>query len=230
MSDIAIGDEVLTGKGTYETVYSMAHRHPTKSADFIQIHVSEDEAPLELTEKHMLYVEGSANPVPAYTIKVGDKVQTLDGARDVSKISTITRNGIFNPLTSDGTIVVNGIVSSAYAAFLTEKENELIGFAERNIMTWQQFFNKAIKPYRLMCTGVSLELCKTSNEKVGYMEVAQTFGDHWLKQGETYQFVSLISFVAFVCILDAFLSPYTLLVAGAAFGYSWAKSRKEKTL
>jgi len=125
MSMIEVGDEVLTKTGNYGTIYAIDHRHTTKHATFIQIHSSPSsqltrgqtveemkELPLELSSTHMIFLENSENPVPASMVKVGDRMKTLDGSRIVEKISSVTRVGLYNPLTTDGTIIVNGIISS----------------------------------------------------------------------------------------------------------------------
>lgn len=139
MNQLKVGDQVLTSSGNYETVYAMAHRHASKSAEFIQIYSSLKDDPLEMTEKHMIFLDGNPNPVPASAVKVGDQLKTLDGPRYVTKISKVTRNGIFNPLTVDGTIVVNGIVTSVYSALLSN--HDWIEITGHKVMTHQSFFS-----------------------------------------------------------------------------------------
>jgi len=125
IKDLQVGDKVMTASGTYQTVYAMDHFHKTKPTEFLQIHTTiKDEKPLEVTPLHMIYVEGKSNPIPANLIKVGDFVRTInhDGGsfdtahHEVTKIQTIVRNGFYNVLTIDGTIVVDGVVSSTYPA------------------------------------------------------------------------------------------------------------------
>jgi hypothetical protein len=227
MSDLMVGDEVLTGSGKYEPVYSMVHRHPTKSATFFQMHTSADEKPLEISEKHMIFLEGNPNPVPADMLKIGDQVHTLDGPRDISKITTIERDGVFNPVTPDGTMVVNGVVTSVFSSFFGDEWIEVAG---TKIMTWQSFFDKGTKPYRLMCTGISLELCKTSNERVGILQLCADIAGHWEQQSAMYQASFLAAMLLFVQIVDLVLSPCGLFAAILTLGYLVSKKNiKSKT-
>jgi len=146
MDQLNVGDKVLTGTGEYETVYAIDHRHPTKATRFLQIFhssspnsnmlhqekmESEDEhknEPLEVSSRHMVFLENRGSvvggdgkslwhPVPAYTVKIGDRIRTMEGPREVKRISNVTRRGLINVLTPSGTIVVgfSGIVASTYA-------------------------------------------------------------------------------------------------------------------
>lgn len=227
MDQVKVGDQVLTAQGNYKTIYSIDHRHPTKLAEFIQIHSSQSR-PIELTEKHMLYLAGHTYPVPASTVKVGDQVQTLDGPRHVTKISTVTREGVFNPLTVDGTIVVNGIIASVYSAALSN--HDWIEIAGHKIMTHQNFFHKALKSYRYMCTGVSLDLCKTNKERIAISEFASRAANYWARQGEMFQVLSLFFLIAFVCLVDVVLNPLFFGVSMIMIGWLITKKASKKKI
>lgn len=234
MSELKVGEQVLTGNNKYETVYSIDHRHPTKAAKFVQLHIAStnndnSKSPLELTHSHMVFVQGNANPVPANAVKVGDHVQTLDGPTEVIKISEVTRDGVYSPLTADGTIVVNGgIVASTYAAFLSN--TEWITIAGYNVMSHQSLFNKILKPYRLMCTGISLELCKTNNEKVAYSMFGANALSFLNQQHETIQAIVLLLVIASFFVLDLILSPYSILMIAPFLLYFKTKQAKAKML
>ena len=93
----------------------MNHYHTSKETTFIQIKTNQElEKPLELTPKHLLYLADNTNPVPASTVEVEDKVWTLEERKEVLEVNMITRGGLYNPLTMDGTIVVDGIAASVY--------------------------------------------------------------------------------------------------------------------
>merc|ERR1712157_652735 len=81
----------------------------------------------------------------------------------VEKIEFVTRNGIYNPLTSSGTIQVNGITASNYISF--QKENneyvELQGGIEIP-MSHHDFAHYAIAPLRFYCT--ILAVCHDVND------------------------------------------------------------------
>uniref|UniRef100_A0A7S1CV28 subtilisin n=1 Tax=Cyclophora tenuis TaxID=216820 RepID=A0A7S1CV28_CYCTE len=156
---VQIGDRILTSKNTYETVYSLGHRHTSVAATFQQIFTSDSTDPLELTPEHMVYlVDGRA--VPASSVKVGDRIQflaitdintTVDASVMVTKISSIIRRGVFAPFTASGTIVVNdGIVASTFLAFDTASSNLVIGGSALPISyQWLSWAFEA--PHRLVC-------------------------------------------------------------------------------
>ena len=74
-----------------------------------------------MTGQHLVFVDGKTNPVRADSIQVGDRLQAETSNAVVKKIMLVTRNGIYNPLTSSGTIQVNGIAASSYIAFQEEE-------------------------------------------------------------------------------------------------------------
>lgn len=237
MDKIKVGDEVLTGMGKYEQIYSIDHHHPTKPASFIQIHYSlptkEDsdngQGPLELSSKHMVFMVENSNPVPANTIKIGDQVQTLSGPGTVTKISSVSRKGLFNPLTEKGSIVVNGIVSSTYSAHLSN--DEWIGTAGYKLISHQDFFHIVLQPYRYVCTTISLELCKTKDEKEPISNFVSNVYTFMLKQDRILQDISIFGVVSFAhvssCILNLNnFSFLILLLIGSQIMVRRNKSRK----
>ena len=127
MSDLMVGDKVMTGAGNYQPVYAFAHIDRTRTTAFLQFHVSS--APystLELTADHMLFIDGKADPVRAGSIRVGDILHSIgstnESPRIVTGINYVTRVGLFAPLTQDGTIVTaNGIVASNYITVQRQK-------------------------------------------------------------------------------------------------------------
>jgi len=155
MDQIEVGDRVMTSNGNYETVYTIDHRNPSKLSEFLQIEtMGKQEHSLELSERHMVFLEGKENPVPAFVIKAGDQLKTIGNdnsePRIVKTVSKITREGVFSPLTTgDGTIVVaGGIVASVYSAFMSDHEYvEVAG--ESTSITHQELFQTILKPYKL---------------------------------------------------------------------------------
>jgi len=117
IKDVAVGDKVMTASGEYKTVFTISHFHPDQLTSFLSMQTEMEENPLELTPLHMLFLQGKQTPVPAKDVKIGDMVQTLyHGPQKVTNITVVTRNGFYNPVTTDGTIVVGGIIASTYAS------------------------------------------------------------------------------------------------------------------
>lgn len=133
MKDLLVGDYVLTASGTYKHVYRISRYHRTKMTDFIQIHTSTTTAKttttsnnpqindnnnaLEITPAHLLFIVNQPDPVPAHDVQIGTYLQSLDGPRLVTNITMVKRKGLYNPITTDGTIVVDGILASAYSTY-----------------------------------------------------------------------------------------------------------------
>ena len=124
MRDLRVGDEVLVVGGQYEKIYAFGHYHTTLPADFLRIFTEHQERPLELSEDHMVFVEGSPlKAVPALSLRVGDGVMLGNGtvttvvAIDTTSTTTKGRRGVFAPFTASGTIVVNGLLASNYVSF-----------------------------------------------------------------------------------------------------------------
>jgi len=136
MSDIQVGDKVLTSSGEYKSIFTIDHFHKSKPTRFIQIHTTlqqkqekqpkyhsnhyeqqqQEEQPLEITRSHMVFVLGKSDPVLASSIKVGDYIRSYSGNQKVTNITTVIRNGLYNPITTDGTIVADGLIASTYSS------------------------------------------------------------------------------------------------------------------
>ena len=148
MENLKIGDQVLTGDGHYAEVYSFGHKEPSTDAHFLQIRSSETSDPIEITQEHMLYVRDVVSQqtkiIAAGSVNVGDTLVTPEGTSKVTSIRTVKLKGVYSPLTTTGSIVVDGIVASNYVsrAWLPE-------FIEGKTLHWLQ--HGAALPYRLYC-------------------------------------------------------------------------------
>jgi Hint module len=132
LQDINIGDNVLTARGKYETVYSFGHRNEYIMADYLQIRLEGKNEVLELSKEHMVFVkEGHA--VPAATLKVGDSLQLLshtsndESAARIQSLKTVRRQGMYAPFTKSGTIVVNGVLASTFVGLQPTSEYLSLG-------------------------------------------------------------------------------------------------------
>lgn len=111
---LTIGDWVKVSEvGKYSRVYSLAHRDHKTSILFLQIYSEGRQAPIEISERHMLFVDGK--PIMAKDVKIGD---LLNGALRVTRITVAKNRGLYAPLTEDGEIVVSGVKSSCYSSVL----------------------------------------------------------------------------------------------------------------
>lgn len=164
MPNLTHGDKVLTASG-YHTLYGFGHQDSQTETEYLQIHTQEySSKPLEISRDHLLFVVGKSHAVPAKSIKPGDLLlsnQWPDGV-EVTKITTIYRNGLYAPVTTDGTVVVDGIVCSCYVA-LQRNAGEFVELKGGYSIGLSQHFaaHLSLTPVRLACMGISANLCKS---------------------------------------------------------------------
>jgi hypothetical protein len=171
MYDLQVGDKVLSANNRFQTVYTFTHMHRTKPSVFLQIYAGEpSEMPVELSAIHMLFLEGKANPVPALLVKVGDVLAGADGPRVVTKIGRVDREGFYAPHTTDGRIMVDGILASAYTSSQGTEYLELFGL---KTLSHQTFHDIVSTPFREFCMMVSVDLCNKYTDEDGH-----NFWDH----------------------------------------------------
>ena len=125
MSELQLGDRVMTHTGVYEEIYAFGHRSKYEPLEFVRIFASGLTDALELSEDHLLFVykeSGGSQVVRASFVKAGDKL-LLNGimapslwynASSVMYVDRILRPGFFAPFTKSGVITVNGALASQY--------------------------------------------------------------------------------------------------------------------
>ena len=112
MSQLEIGDQVLTTNGKYSSVFMFTHKIASEKNVFVELQ-TELGPKIALTHGHYLKVNGEMQR--ASSVKVGDALYLADGSESrVSSVSEKVMNGLYNPQTVDGNIVVDGIIASTY--------------------------------------------------------------------------------------------------------------------
>ena len=74
---------------------------------------------IEMTPEHMLFVGSGKEARSAANVSVGDGLIAINcgGTQRVTQITTVLKTGgVFAPFTRSGSIVVNGVVASAYSS------------------------------------------------------------------------------------------------------------------
>ena len=188
----------------------------------------------------MVYLEGKKNPVRADSIQTGD---VLQGASEVVKITKVTRNGVYTPLTASGKIVVDGVQASSYIS-MQEAGTEFIQCQGVNLpMSQQDFVHTVLSPFRLLCQGVSSSLCESANEDgiPHYVDYGMKF-IQWADKTQTLPVQILILVAAFFVfgtsmflenVFGASWTPLVALVMGMAYTFTKAKGisvRKAKAV
>jgi len=202
IKDVAVGDKVMTASGKYKSVFTISHFHHDRVTSFLSVQTEMKEKPLELTPLHMLFLQGEQNPVPAQDVKIGDLVQTLyHGPQKVTNITVVTRNGFYNPVTMDGTIVVDGIIASTYASL---NGGSCLEIAGRKLISFQLLFDMMASPFSAFCTAFSLDLC--TEYQPSMVHSMMQFYKFWSKQNNIAQFVLLFAVVLFFGLTRIMLS------------------------
>lgn len=185
MKDVRVGDVVQTSDATFERVYSFGHLDEMISAEFIMLSFATDDSDsdskqdsLELTGNHLVYIEGEKNPVRADTIRIGDILKSASAqiiGLTVTKIHNSVNQGLYMPLTSSGTIVVNGVISSCYVSLKEEMSEESLRSAVW-FLSENSLLHLWLSPYRMLCLGVSSVFGDVHGDKRNYLNEE---GKHW---------------------------------------------------
>jgi hypothetical protein len=228
MKSLQVGDVVLTPSG-YEKVYTIDHRSEKKQTDFIQIH-TEIERPLEVTGTHLMFKAGKNDPVEARSIVVGDELQGyFDGEMKsvvVEQITSISKNGLYNPITSSGTIVVDGLVTSTYTAVNLSDGSNYITIGGYKVMSMHDFMHMAMIPFKTICMSLSdASFCTVSdgNEHNIYDQFGLTLMKFGKSQNVLVQNGIMFSLISFLVVVITFTKP-TVLISLVLF-----KSMKKQT-
>ena len=147
MSSLKVGDKVLTatpqGDIVFEDVYMFGHKDPKAVVNFVRIHTSHN-ATLRLTPDHFVPVIAAKGgdrlrEIPASKITLGDTilVQVTDKMHGVGKqslreskvtgVELIADQGLFNPYTMNGNIVVDNVVASCHSSSFLDLTMNMLG-------------------------------------------------------------------------------------------------------
>lgn len=170
MAKLEIGDHVKTksSQEVYSQVFAFAHKDPVSLANYLQIHTNNNDSIIEISELHMVYVNGQLSA--AKSVVVGDR---LGEAGTVTRVTTVNRHGLYAPLTLSGDILVSGVHASNYVTLLPTVD----------ITMQAHFYQASLFPLRTWCWW-SIESCK--DERYDAMGVSTRIG--W--------FIRLVEFVS----------------------------------
>lgn len=109
MDELRIGDQVETLPGHFSPIYLFTHRDLNTVSNFVHIRTSAGS--LLVSGGHFIYIEGCLRK--ARDVRVGHTLQGRKGGV-VLNITNVLRQGLFNPHTRSGDIMVDGILASVY--------------------------------------------------------------------------------------------------------------------
>ena len=208
MKNLQVGDEILTAEGSYQSVYAFGHLDKATKGNFIQIKT--DQSVLEVTAEHLLFVDGKQGAIRADSVRIGD---SFEGA-SVKSIGSFERSGLYAPFTESGTLVVDGVKASSYISLQDTADNVELqnGF---QLMSQHEFVHMMMSPFRMMCMGVSSELCQSYNENG--MPFFVGYGLQFAEWADTLPvFVQAVLLTAFLFIARGFMLFEA--VFGASYG------------
>ncbi len=151
IADVNIGDSLLvSAKGgtlQFSKVFMINHRNHDAIQEFCQIFYDQDKNPLNITTNHIVMVNGSARF--AGDVKIGDTLSVFDKTSKclelklVQKIEKITLRGFHAPITMDGKLVVDDILTSCYC-----EVPEKVVFGRK--LNGHQLAHMGMAPFRMM--------------------------------------------------------------------------------
>lgn len=162
MKDLQMGEQVMTARGYYETVYAFGHWDPYAQTEFLEITLNhttqQTTSHLKATKDHLIHIEKDRY-VPAGQLKVGDILNDTERSRVVQKIRQTKENGLYAPLTASGTLLVDKVHTSCYVSMQQGHPEyvELAGFT--TILSQHQLVHMATSPLRMLCLNVAPQLC-----------------------------------------------------------------------
>ncbi len=117
MDELTIGDRVLVivnGRRFYDDIYMFGHKDADTIAEFVEIKTLSKT--LRQSPDHFVVLK--TGTVPARQVNVGDFVETEQVGQWEDIISTriIKAQGLYNPYTLSGKIIVDGVATSAHSS------------------------------------------------------------------------------------------------------------------
>lgn len=112
MSNLRIGDQVHVGRGIYSSVIMFTHQTRSKKSWFVKM---KTESGHEVWTTRGHYIPTERGLIHARDVVKGDIVSLGNGGKvAVTGVELGQGNGLYNPQTAHGEIVVNGVVTSTY--------------------------------------------------------------------------------------------------------------------
>ena len=128
MRQLRLGDRVRTlgtnGEITESEVITFLHKETQTQAEFYKLETSGGNA-ITLSPQHLIFrKENSSSPISvvfASEINHGNLLYVSNGSdfqyQEVTRITIVTERGVYAPLTTHGTMLVDGVLVSCYATW-----------------------------------------------------------------------------------------------------------------
>jgi len=138
MYELRIGDSVLAarhdGSSFFDEIYLFGHRDSTIMSQFVKIDTASGHS-LSLTPDHQLLISsdqaGALKETPAAAVKVGDFVRIVNSQGSfltaITAASLVKDQGLWNPYTLSGTIIVNDVAASCHSSWALDGLFSMMG-------------------------------------------------------------------------------------------------------
>eukprot|EP00181_Compsopogon_caeruleus_P005789 CAMPEP_0184681300 /NCGR_PEP_ID=MMETSP0312-20130426/4281_1 /TAXON_ID=31354 /ORGANISM="Compsopogon coeruleus, Strain SAG 36.94" /LENGTH=523 /DNA_ID=CAMNT_0027132059 /DNA_START=97 /DNA_END=1668 /DNA_ORIENTATION=+ len=131
MRALKVGDRLRSWSGAADDVFFFGHRIPTGQFEFLSL-LCDDGTLVELSRDHLIFEVRRQEMIPAKFLRVGDTLQGRGAVTSrIVRVSVTIKEGLYNPHTLSGTIVVNGKFASTYNSFAPPQLSHLLLSLER---------------------------------------------------------------------------------------------------
>ncbi|XP_059479411.1 sonic hedgehog protein [Neocloeon triangulifer] len=187
LAELQVGQQVLTfdpqtGRTQYSEVLLWLDRDPDEDRLFVEIS-TEGGRRLAVTPNHLLLVRRPHGPQAVYAgnVEKGDELLGLDSSSMTSdavvSVRAVRRRGVFAPLTTAGTLVVDGVGASCYAVVASHPLAHAV-FAPFRLLSNAQHAARAL--WSSAFGGAAVDARSTPPQPVGVHWYAQ--GLYWVAQ------------------------------------------------
>lgn len=131
MKELEVGDEVYVGRQETSAIFMFTHKQVEAQARFVTIETEAGES-VTLTPGHYIYASGKL--VTAASVVVGNTLTIETGANSavVKTEEKVLSEGLFNPQTLHGDIIVDNVLASTYTtAVAPEFAHAVLGVTVR---------------------------------------------------------------------------------------------------
>jgi len=156
MEHLRVGDAVLTRTG-FSKVFAFLDHASDEETEYLRLETALGYN-LSLTADHIVYAHAAQTPVLAGSVAEGD-VLWIKASADadfipshVIKVQRTMERGMHAPLTEQGSVVVDGVLSSSYANIKS------LRWGDRVVVSGHDLNKYMHEPLRLAC-GLKPSLC-----------------------------------------------------------------------
>jgi len=127
--DVVKAFDMTSNKQIFSRFVGYSHADAQAVAKFVEVQTSGQKS-VKLSDKHLIArrnLDGNTEMVFAKQLSVGDVVLTEgEHMETVTSMEETIEQGVFAPLTEEGTVIVSGVVASCYANYQSHEVAHLV--------------------------------------------------------------------------------------------------------